>query len=78
MKRHKGVLERFLEAAQKTGDITLRWLLQKEQIKNSMLSDADIERIAERVLKYISITIDASELVEYIKSLNDSIEDLGR
>jgi len=43
-----------------------------------MLSDADIDRIAEKVIERMSITIDAEELVEHIKSLNNSLDDLGR
>ena len=36
---------------QKTGDIILRYAYQKEMMKSRLLDDAEIERIAERVMQ---------------------------
>lgn len=33
MARYKGVMERFLEASERTGDIMLRYIYQKDMMK---------------------------------------------
>ena len=74
MNRQKGIFERYLEAMQKTGDIMLRYAYQKEMMKSRLLDDADIDRIAERVMRRISIRIEA----EAITQLRDMLNSLGQ
>lgn len=59
---------------QKTGDIMLRYAYQKEMMKSRLLDDAEIDRIAERVLRRISIRIEA----EAISQLRDMLNSLGQ
>ena len=74
MNRQKGIFERYLEAMQKTGDIMLRYAYQKEMMKSRLLDDAEIDRIAERVMRRISIRIEA----EAISQLRDTLNSLGQ
>lgn len=74
MNRQKGIFERYLEAMQKTGDIMLRYAYQKEMMKSRLLDDAEIDRIAERVMRRISIRIEA----EAISQLRDMLNSLGQ
>ena len=74
MIRQKGIFERYLEAMQKTGDIMLRYAYQKEMMKSRLLDDAEIDRIAERVMRRISIRIEA----EAISQLRDMLNSLGQ
>ena len=55
MVRQKGVFERYLEAMEMTGDIMLRYVFQKEMMKANQLSEAEIDRIAEKVMRRISM-----------------------
>ena len=73
-KIQKSLFERYLDAMTKTGDIMLAWQFQKEQMKARLLDDAEIDRIAERVLQRISIRIEA----EAIEQLRDLLNSLGQ
>lgn len=68
------MFERYIEAMQKTGDYMLAWQFQKDQMKARLLDDAEIDRIAERVLRRISIQIEA----EAIEQLRDLLNSLGQ
>jgi hypothetical protein len=68
------MFERYIEAMQKTGDYMLAWQFQKEQMKARLLDDAEIDRIAERVLQRISIRIET----EAIEQLRDLLNSLGQ
>ena len=74
MSNQKSIFERYIEAMQKTGDYMLAWQFQKEQMKARLLDDAEIDRIAERVLQRISIRIEA----EAIEQLRDLLNSLGQ
>ena len=68
------MFERYIEAMQKTGDYMLAWQFQKEQMKARLLDDAEIDRIAERVLQRISIRIET----QAIEQLRDLLNSLGQ
>ena len=74
--KQKSAFERFLETAEKTADITLRWYYQKQDIMKSLLTDKELDIIADKVLSRISITIDADEVIQKIKELNDELNKL--
>ena len=74
MSNQKSMFERYIEAMQKTGDCMLAWQFQKEQMKARLLDDAEIDRIAERVLQRISIRIET----EAIEQLRDLLNSLGQ
>ena len=59
---------------EKTGDIMLRYVFQKEMMKANQLSEAEIDRIAEKVMRRISIRIEA----EAISQLRDMLNSLGQ
>ena len=72
--QNKSMFDRYLEAMQKTGDIMLQWYFQKQMIKDEMLSEREIDRIAEKVLSRISIRLEA----EAISQLRDMLNDIGK
>ena len=82
MPKSKGFFERYIEAAERTGDIMLSYFFQKEAIRQQLFSSQEREQlvndITERVLSRISVTVDASEIFDAIDGLNEKIESLGR
>ena len=70
MYNQKAMFERYIEAMLKTGDYMLAWQFQKDQMKARLLDDAEIDRIAERVLQRISIRIEAEAIVQLRDMLN--------
>ena len=74
MANQKSFFERYLDAMEKTGDIMLRYAYQKEMMKARLLDDAEIDRIAERVLRRINIRVEA----EAIEQLRDLLNSLGQ
>lgn len=76
------MFERYLDAMTRTGDITLRWLYQKEMMKEQLYSQAALQRLAAAVAPYVvanmSATLDVSDIVKALEELNKSIDDLGR
>lgn len=74
MAKQKGIFERYLDAMEKTGDIMLRYAYQKEMMKARLLDDAEIDRIAERVLRRIGIRVED----EAIAQLRDMLNSLGQ
>lgn len=59
-------------------DTALRYAFQKEMMKQQLLSDEEIDRIAERVLRRISITVDASQIVNEIDAIKRAIDNLRK
>ena len=74
----KYMFERWLEATTKTGDIMLQYQFQKDMIKNKLLSDKEIDAIADRVIQRLNIKVDASELIAAIDEINKRLNDLGK
>lgn len=72
MQNQKSLFERYIEAMQKAGDYLLAWQFQKEQMKARLLDNAEIDRIAERVLERISIRIEA-EAIEQLRNMLNSL-----
>ena len=71
--KNKGALERYVEAMGKAADITLQWYFQKQMIREQMLSERELDRIAEKVLSRISIRLET----EAISKLRDMLQNLG-
>lgn len=74
----KSMFERWLEATTKTGDIMLQYQFQKDMMKNKLLSDKEIDAIADRVIQRLNIKVDASEIIAAIDDLNDRLNNLLR
>jgi len=45
----------------------LAWQFQKNMIKEQLLREAELDRIADRVISRLSITVDASQIVQEIE-----------
>lgn len=75
---YKSMFERWLEAAEKTGNIMLQYQYQKSMMKNELLTDKEIDVIADRVIQRLNITADVSEIIAAIDDLNKRIENLGK
>ena len=74
----KSMFDRWLEVAEKTGDIMLQYQQQKAMMKEKLLSDKEIDAIADRVIQRLNITVDASEIIAAIEDLNDRLNNLGK
>ena len=74
----KSMFDRWLEAATKTGDIMLQYQFQKDMIKDKLLSDKEIDAIADRVIQRLNIKVDASEIIAAIDEITKRLNDLGK
>ena len=74
---NKGVFERWLEAMTKSADIALQYQFQKEMMKQNLLSDREIDVIADKVIQRLNISVDASDIINAIDDLNNRIKNLG-
>lgn len=78
MRRQLSMYERFLQAAEKTGDITLRYQFQKEMMKASLLDRHEREKlkaeITEDIMSRISITLNEQAIMQ----LHEMLKNLGR
>jgi len=71
-------MERYVEAMQKSGDYMYAWQFQKNMMKKKLLQEAELDRIADRVISRLSITVDASQIVQEIEDIHNAIERLGK
>lgn len=80
--KNKSVFEQYIDSMQRTEDITLRWWLQKEQMKKTFFSQEEwsqfINDMTDGVLSHISISIDTSEAVSKIDELCKVIQKLEK
>ena len=74
---YKSMFERWLEATSKTVDYMLQYKFQKDMIKQNLLSDREIDVIADKVIQRLNISVDASDIINAIDDLNNRIKNLG-
>lgn len=74
---YKSSFERYLEALTKSMDITLQYQFQKEMMKQNLLSDHEIDIIADKVIQRLNINVDASDIIHAIDDINNRIKNLG-
>lgn len=74
---YKSMFERYIDALEKSADITLQWYFQKQYLKEQLLSEAEIDRIANRVLERLHVKVDVTEAILEIEELKRAIEQLG-
>lgn len=74
---YKSMFERWLEATSKTADYMLQYQFQKEMMKQNLLSDREIDVIADKVIQRLNISVDASDIINAIDDLNNRIKNLG-
>ncbi len=77
MSRYKSAFERYTEAMQNTGDIVLAYWYQKRQAMDELLSDKQIDAIADRVVERFNFTADASDIIEAIEEIQKKLKELG-
>ena len=77
MKKQKSLFERMIEATEKTGDIMLRYQFQKDMMKSSLLSDNDIDRIADKVISRIVLKANIEQAIANIEELQRAIKNLA-
>ncbi|MBR2414134.1 MAG: hypothetical protein IKB13_06500 [Clostridia bacterium] len=70
------MLDKMLDAARNTGDFMLRYQYQKNMMLENLLSDREIDIIADRVIQRIRITADISEIIAAIDEIEKRINDL--
>ena len=79
--KQKSWFDRYLEAVEKSGDITLRWWYQKQMLKEELLSKREHDRLvhdtANEVLSRIDATVDATEIIVAIDEIQRRLDDLG-
>ena len=78
MKRQLSMYERFLQAAEKTGDITLRYQFQKEMMKASLLDRHEREKLKAEITEDIMSRISISLNEQAIKQLDKMLRELGK
>lgn len=64
----------MIDTGSKALDAALRYAFQKEMMKERLLSDVEIDRIADRVLSRISIRLEA----DAISQLRDMLNSIGK
>ena len=77
MQKQKSVFERMIEATEKTGDIMLRYQYQKDMMKGNLLSDAELDRLADKVISRIAFKLNIEQAIANIEELQCSIKKLG-
>lgn len=75
--KQNDIFLRLIDTGSKTMDAALRYAIQKEMRMHQLLSNEELDRIAEKVVQRISITMDASEIVNEIDAIRRAIDSLG-
>lgn len=80
--KNKSVFEQYIDSMQRADDVTLRWRLQKEQMKKTFFSQEEwsqfINDVTDEVLSRISINVNTSEAVSKIDELRKFIHKLEK
>lgn len=78
MIQYNGWFERFLKAAEKTGDIMLRYQYQKDMIKESLLNKAQLDKLKNEIVSDLLPRINVTIPEEALKELKRLLEELGQ
>ena len=78
MKKQNAWLDWYMKAMENTADYMLRWQFQKAQMKAGLLNEAELDRIADRVLSRMSVSVDASDLIAAIDDIQQRLDRLGQ
>ena len=77
---NKSSFDRFIDAMQKTGDITLRYYFQTQMIKDALLSEEErkklIDEVADQVISRISLTADVTDIINSIEEIRKKLDEL--
>ena len=56
----------------------LRWHFQKKAFYEDLMNDNQIDRIADRVLSRMSVSVDASDVIAAIDDIQQRLNSLGQ
>lgn len=56
----------------------LRWHFQKKAFYEDLMNDKQIDRIADRVLSRMSVSVDASDVIAAIDDIQQRLDRLGK
>ena len=56
----------------------LRWHFQKKAFYEDLMNDNQIDRIADRVLSRMSVSVDASDVIAAIDDIQQRLDRLGQ
>ena len=56
----------------------LGWYFQKNQMKDSLLSNEGLDRIADRVISRMSLTVDTTEVIAAIEDIQRRLDELAQ
>lgn len=77
MRKYKSWFERFLEAAEKTGDIMLRYQYQKDMMREQLLNKAQLDKLKNEIVSELLPRIKVTIPEEALKELKRRLEELG-
>lgn len=76
--KNNSVFEQYIDSMQRTEDVTLRWWLQKKQMKKTCFSQEEwsqfINDMTDEILSRISINVNISEVVSKVDELHKIIQ----
>lgn len=78
MSKYESWIERYLKTMKSTADQMLRWHFQKKAFYEDLMNDNQIDRIADRVLSRMSVSVDASEVIAAIDDIQQRLDRLGQ
>lgn len=78
MSKYESWIERYIKTMESTADQMLRWHFQKKAFYEDLMNDNQIDRIADRVLSRMSVSVDASEVIAAIDDIQQRLDRLGQ
>lgn len=78
MSKYESWIERYLKTMESTADQMLRWHFQKKAFYEDLMNDKQIDRIADRVLSRMSVSVDASDVIAAIDDIQQRLNRLGQ
>ena len=75
--KQQDIFLQLIDTGSKAFDAAFRYAFQKEMRMQQLLTNEELDRLAEKVIQRISITMDASDIVNEIETIKQAIESLG-
>ena len=77
MSKYESWIERYIKTMESTADQMLRWHYQKKAFYEDLMNEKQIDRITDRVISRMSITMDASDVIAAIDDIQRHLDRLG-
>ena len=78
MSKYESWIERYLKTMESTADQMLRWHFKKKAFYENLMNEEQIDRIADRVLSRMSVSVDASDVIAAIDDIQQRLDCLGQ